>query len=60
MPNDAASRRLAAQLAAQLPDTKANALKTIDYLRELAENFMYEDDHPAEDNVLKLPRLVGD
>jgi hypothetical protein len=58
MPDDAACRRLAAQLAAQLPETKAKALKTIEYLRELADTFMYPE--PAPDNVVPLHRVVAD
>jgi poly-gamma-glutamate capsule biosynthesis protein CapA/YwtB (metallophosphatase superfamily) len=60
MPDDAACRRLAAQLAAQLPETKAKAMKTIEYLRELADTFMYPAEEPAPDNVVPLPRLVAD
>lgn len=41
MPNEEACRRLAAQLAAQLPEDRESAMKTIEYLRQFAEVFIY-------------------
>lgn len=63
MPDDAACRRLAAQLAAQLPESKANALKTIEYLRQLAEGYLYPTEDKSHDvgNVVRLgPRFATD
>lgn len=62
MPDDVACRRLAAQLAAQLPETKASALKTIEYLRQLADGYLYQADPISEaDNVVRLaPRFAAD
>lgn len=39
-------RRLAAQLASQLPDDREDARKTVEFLKILVEQFLYQDTRP--------------
>lgn len=57
-------RRTAIQLAAQLPDDKADAVKVVEYLRQLVAEFMFDGDGAlsgsARSPVASFPQLHGE
>jgi hypothetical protein len=46
--DDAALRQLAVHLAAQLPADRERALAAIELLKELAETWLYPEEHPVD------------
>ena len=53
-------RRLAVQLAAQLPEKRDDALKVIEALRQIAESFLYSENSRERLPLAAVVRPTGE
>jgi hypothetical protein len=56
---DGACRRLAVQLASQLPEDRDAALKTLEYLQEVVDTFLLPPQIEVAGNVLRFAGPVS-